>query len=127
MKKLLFLTAVLTMTLLSCEKPLKGKVYVEDIYKYDAFDYFLIHRSSDCKSIKSGVYPIDTTRVWWNNDYYEDGLPVRFCSDCLNDEEIDVLDKHRDYQKKQYENAMESAAAETSEAVLVEPEVANGE
>lgn len=106
MKNLLYLiTIILALFLQSCEKPLQKKVYGESIYHYKNFVHVLVHKTSDCKAIKSGVTPIDTTRLWWKTDYYTDGVSIVYCSACLNDEEIGTLNEHRvfQYNKKKKE------------------------
>lgn len=82
----------------SCDKSLQNKVYGEGVYKYKDFQHVLIHKTSDCKAIKDGVTPIDTTKLYRKTDYYTEGVSVMYCSECLNDEEIGILDEHRAHQ-----------------------------
>ena len=98
----LILIATLIIVLQSCDKSLSEKVFVEEIYRYKDFSHCLVHKTSDCKSMSGGVVPCDTTRIFWTNDWYRYGVRVKYCPSCLNDEEILILQQHRNHQERRY-------------------------
>lgn len=86
----------------SCQKSLNKNVYIEP--KTSNKEYgLLVHKTSDCIIIKDGVVAKDTVNLYWENDYYRDGVPLRYCAKCLTDNEINMLQEHRAHQKIIYE------------------------
>lgn len=89
----------LSFAIFSCKNDFGDKLFGERIYK-EQDRYWLLHKTSDCKAIKNGIEPKDTSALYWENDYYYDGVPVMFCSKCLSDDEIRYYDALRRSQRQ---------------------------
>ncbi len=90
----------LAFAIFSCTNNYSDVLFAEGIYLYRDFKHWLLHKTSDCEAIKNGIQPIDTADLYWENDYYDNGVPVRFCSKCLSDDEIRHYEELRRSQRR---------------------------
>lgn len=116
MRKILIVIGLssLIFAIFSCTNKSEDVLFGEKIYLYKDFEHWLLHKTSDCEAIENGVKPIDTSALYWENNYYDNGVPVMFCSKCLSDDEIRY---YQGLRRSQRQRIHQEPAADTPVAV----------
>lgn len=113
MRKILIVLGLssLIFAIFSCTNKSEDVLFGEKIYLYKDFEHWLLHKTSDCEAIENGVKPIDTSALYWENNYYtyyKKSVPIMFCSKCLSDDEIQyyrtLWEKQRKRREVEWEN-----------------------
>ena len=102
MRKILIVLGLssLIFAIFSCTNKSEDVLFGEKIYLYKDFEHWLLHKTSDCEAIENGIEPIDTSALYWETNYYDNGVPVKFCSKCFSDDEIRYYDALRRSQRQ---------------------------
>lgn len=117
MRKILIVIGLssLIFAIFSCTNKSEDVLFGEKIYLYEDFKHILLHKTSDCEAIENGITPIDTSRLYWESDYYtyyKKGVPIMFCSKCLSDDEIQyyrtLWEKQRKRREVEWENEFDT-------------------